>query len=287
MDGRPSGPRQRARGQNPAYRPTHRHQLPSPDVTDLAAPSPDDASGQPVLLVDDLPGARVLTFNRPDQLNAFNQRLWYELTAALAEAAEDDDVRCVVLTGTGRGFCAGQDLGEMADPSVFADQEPGYQRLMPVLEAFPKPIVAAVNGIGVGIGLTMLLHCDLVLMARSARLKVPFLSLGVTTEASASVLMPEVLGWQRTAEVLFTEPWIDAEQAVADGIALRAVDDADLVDEARALATQIGAWPLGPVVETKQLLLAGRVDAVRSARLRELDAFERLVGAMMAQAAEG
>ncbi|MCB1040085.1 MAG: enoyl-CoA hydratase/isomerase family protein [Acidimicrobiales bacterium] len=256
-------------------------------MTDLAAPSPDDASDQPVLLVDDLPGARVLTFNRPDQLNAFNQRLWYELTAALAEAAEDDDVRCVVLTGTGRGFCAGQDLGEMADPSVFADQEPGYQRLMPVLEAFPKPIVAAVNGIGVGIGLTMLLHCDLVLMARSARLKVPFLSLGVTTEASASVLMPEVLGWQRTAEVLFTEPWIDAEQAVADGIALRVVDDADLVDEARALATQIGAWPLGPVVETKQLLLAGRVDAVRSARLRELDAFERLVGAMMAQAAEG
>ncbi|HRW37700.1 MAG TPA: enoyl-CoA hydratase/isomerase family protein, partial [Aquihabitans sp.] len=154
-------------------------------MTDLAAPSPDDASDQPVLLVDDLPGARVLTFNRPDQLNAFNQRLWYELTAALAEAAEDDDVRCVVLTGTGRGFCAGQDLGEMADPSVFADQEPGYQRLMPVLEAFPKPIVAAVNGIGVGIGLTMLLHCDLVLMARSARLKVPFLSLGVTTEASA------------------------------------------------------------------------------------------------------
>ncbi|MEZ5139329.1 MAG: enoyl-CoA hydratase-related protein [Acidimicrobiales bacterium] len=138
---------------------------------------------------------------------------------------------------------------------------------MPVMEAFPKPVIAAVNGVGVGIGLTMLLHCDLVLMARSARIKVPFLSLGVTTEASASVLMPMTMGWQRAAEVLFTEPWIDADQAVADGIALRAVDDEALLDEARALARRIGDWPLGPVVETKRLLLAGRLEAVGAARV--------------------
>jgi enoyl-CoA hydratase/carnithine racemase len=241
----------------------------------------DDA---PVLLIDDDGGARILTFNRPDQLNAFNQDLWYTIADALEAAAADDAVRCVVLTGTGRGFCAGQDLGEMADPSIFADREPGYQRFMPVLEAFPKPVIAAVNGIGVGIGLTMLLHCDLVLMARSARIKVPFLSLGVTTEASASVLMPATMGWQRAAEVLFTEPWIDAEQAVADGIALRVVDDEALGDEARTLARRIGEWPLAPVLETKQLLLAGRLDAVRTARHREIEAFERLVGAMMAAA---
>ena len=92
-----------------------------------------------------------------------------------------------------------------ADPTVFEGQEPGYQRYMPVLESFPKPIVAAVNGVGVGIGLTMLLHCDIVLMSDQARLKVPFISLGVTTEASASLLMPATMGWQRAAEVLFTE----------------------------------------------------------------------------------
>lgn len=239
---------------------------------------------EPVLLASDDGGARILTLNRPDQLNAFDQALWYATAEALEAAAADDDVRCVVITGTGRGFSAGQDLGEMADPSVFADQEPGYHRFMPVLEAFPKPVIAAVNGVGVGIGLTMLLHCDLVLMARSARIKVPFLSLGVTTEASASVLMPATMGWQRAAEVLFTEPWIDADQAVADGIALRVVDDDALLDEALALARRIGSWPLGPVVETKQLLLAGRLDAVRTARVRELEAFERLVGAMMAAA---
>jgi len=151
-----------------------------------------------------------------------------------------------------------------------------------VLESFPKPVVAAVNGVGVGIGFTMLLHCDLVLMARSARIKVPFISLGVTTEASASLLLPAVLGWQRASEVLYTEPWIDAEQAVADGIALRAVDDDRLLPEALDLARHIGGLPLGPVVETKRLLLAGRADAVRAARERELDAFQRLVGRLMA-----
>jgi len=237
---------------------------------------------EPVLLVHDDGGARVLRLNRPEALNAFNQELWRTTAEALEAAAADDSVRCVLITGTGRAFSAGQDLGEMADPSVFESEEPGYQRFMPVLESFPKPIVAAVNGVGVGIGLTMLLHCDLVLMARTARIKVPFISLGVTTEASASLMMPTVMGWQRAAEVLFTEPWIDATQAVADGIALRVVDDEALMDEALALARHIGGLPLGPVVETKRLLLAGRADAVRAARERELDAFMRLVGQMLA-----
>jgi enoyl-CoA hydratase/carnithine racemase len=245
---------------------------------------PEPTTNEPVLLIEDDGGARILTLNRPDRLNAFSQELWRAAAEALEAAAADDAVRCVVITGAGRAFSAGQDLGEMADPSVFEGEEPGYQRFMPVLEAFPKPVVAAVNGVGVGIGFTMLLHCDLVLMARSARLKVPFISLGVTTEASASVLMPQVMGWQRAAEVLFTEPWIDADQAVADGIALRAVDDDHLLDEARALARHIGGLPLGPVVETKRLLLAGRGDAVAAARARELEAFVRLVGAMMGEA---
>lgn len=238
-------------------------------------------SDEPVLLVDDAMGVRTLTFNRPAAMNAFDQALWYATTDALTEAASNDDIRCVLLTGTGRAFCAGQDLTEMADPSVFADQEPGYNVFMPVFESFPKPVVAAVNGVGVGIGLTMLLHCDIVLMSDVARLKVPFISLGVTTEASASVMMPTVMGWQRAAEVLFTEPWIDAEQAVADGIALRAVPQDRLMDEARAIAGHIGALPLAPVLATKELMLAGRLDAVRAARLRELDAFQQLVGEML------
>lgn len=238
-------------------------------------------SNAQVLLVDDAEGVRTLTFNRPEAMNAFNQELWYATADALDQAAGDDDIRCVLITGTGRAFSAGQDLGEMADPSVFADQEPGYNRFMPVLESFPKPVVAAVNGVGVGIGLTMLLHCDLVLMSDDARIKVPFISLGVTTEASASVMMPAVMGWQRAAEVLFTEPWISADQAVADGIALRAVPPARLMEDATALARHIGGLPLGPVMATKQLMLAGRLDAVRAARTRETAVFEVLVSAML------
>jgi enoyl-CoA hydratase/carnithine racemase len=233
-----------------------------------------------VVRVADGDGVRVITFDRPAALNAFDQRLWHAAADALEGAAADDSLRCVVLTGAGRAFSAGQDLAEMADPSVFEGAEPGYHRFMPVLESFPKPVVAAVNGVGVGIGFTMLLHCDLVLLSTEARLKAPFISLGVTTEASASLLMPAVMGWQRAAEVLFTEPWMTAEDAVRDGIALRAVPPAELLDEALALARHIGGLPLGPVVETKRLLLSAREDAVRTARQRELEAFERLVGAM-------
>ncbi len=233
-----------------------------------------------MLLIEDDGGARVLTLNRPAQLNAFDQALWHATAEALEAAAADDAVRCVLITGAGRAFSAGQDLGEMADPTVFEGQEPGYQRYMPVLESFPKPIVAAVNGVGVGIGLTMLLHCDIVLMSDQARLKVPFISLGVTTEASASLLMPATMGWQRAAEVLFTEPWIGADQAVADGIALRAVPHDRLLDEARALAGHIGGLPLGPLLATKALMQAGRADAVAAARTREVAEFEHLVRAM-------
>lgn len=237
-------------------------------------------AGTDVLSIDDADGVRLLTLNRPEVLNAFDQDLWYAAADALEWTAGDDSVHCVVLTGAGRAFSAGQDLNEMRDPSVFADREPGYQRFMPVLESFPKPVLAAVNGVAVGIGLTMLLHCDLVLVSTTARLRAPFISLGVTTEASASLLLPAVMGWQRAAEVLYTEPWISAEQAVADGLALRAVEPDALLEETMALARHIGALPLEPVVATKRLLLAARLDAVRAARLRELAAFESLVAAM-------
>jgi len=231
--------------------------------------------------VESRDGYRELTFDRPDALNAFDQDLWYAAAEALDEAATDDDVRCVLLTGRGRAFTAGQDLREMSDPSVFEGREPGYQRFMPSLETFPKPLVAAVNGVAVGIGTTMLLHCDLVYVGRSARLKLPFISLGVTTEASASLLLPQVVGWQRAAELLFTEPWIDADRAVADGLAIDVVDDDDLLAVARSAAARIGGLPLEPLVATKRLMLAGRADAVAAARIRELGEFESLVGRML------
>lgn len=235
-----------------------------------------------VLRVEDADGVRLCTFTRPDALNAFNQDLWYALADAIAEAATDDTVKCVVLTGEGRAFTAGQDLGEMTNPDAFGDRAPGFQVLMPVIESFPKPLLAAVNGVGVGIGFTILPHCDLVIMSTEARLKAPFISLGVTTEASASVLLPATLGWQKASELLYTERWLGAEEAVEAGLALKAVAPEALLEETMALARHIGGLPLAPLVATKQLLTAGRRDAVEAARLRELAAFEPLVQTMIA-----
>jgi len=242
----------------------------------------DTGAAREVLLSEDAAGVRLLTFNRPDALNAFNQELWYAVAAALEDAAADDDLRCVVLTGAGRAFSAGQDLGEMSDPSVFEGSEPGYERLMPVVESFPKPLLAAVNGVGVGIGCTILLHCDLALISNDARLKLPFLSLGVTTEAAASLLLPATLGWQRANEVLLCEPWLDADEAVEAGLALRAVPPEDLMDQVMGLARHIGTLPLAPLVTTKRLMVAARSGAVRAALERESAAFRDLVGAMAA-----
>jgi len=249
------------------------------------APSDPPADDQ-VLLVADADGVRLLTLNRPQALNAFNQRLWHAVKDALIDASTRDDIGCVVLTGAGRGFTAGQDLSEMADTSAFAaGEEPGYRALMPVLESFPKPLLAAVNGVGVGIGLTILPHCDIVLMAEGARLKAPFVSLGVTTEASASLLLPATIGWQEAAHLLFTEPWVDAAEAQRLGLAWKVVPDEALLDVTLELARRIGAMPVPSLVATKTLMLAARVEAVKAARAREDAEFERLVGSPANQAA--
>jgi len=239
-----------------------------------------------VLRVDDGDGVRLLTLDRPEALNAFNQDLWCATTDALTDAAADPAIGCVVITGAGRAFTAGQDLTEMADTAKFTDgEEPGYRVLMPVLESFPKPLVAAVNGVGVGIGMTMLPHCDIVFMAQGARLKAPFVSLGVTTEASASLLLPATIGWQEAAHLLFTEPWVDATEAVRLGLAWKACPPESLLDEAMAEARTIGAMSVPSLMATKQLMLAARADAVRVAREREELEFQRLVGSPVNMAA--
>jgi enoyl-CoA hydratase/carnithine racemase len=236
------------------------------------------------LLVEDHDGVRVLTLNRPEALNAFDTPLYDACAAALHEATTREDIACVVLTGTGRAFSAGQDLGEMAgidtspDGASASDAGPGFPRFIDTVAAFEKPLVAAVNGLGVGIGLTVLLHCDLVLIARGARLRAPFVPLGVVPEAAGSVLMPAVMGGQRAAYALYTGEWLTADDAVECGLALRAVDADALLTETMDLAQRIARMPVSSLVETKRLVLAGRIEAVRAARAREDVAFTHMVG---------
>ena len=149
---------------------------------------------------------------------------------------------------------------------------------MDALIGFPKPLIAAVNGLGVGLGLTMVGHCDLCLVAESARFRPPFTALGVVPEAAASYTLPAMMGWQAATKALLTSAWISADEAVASGLALRKVADADLVDEALALAGEIAVWPISSLVGTKRVIRAAHGDAVAEARRREDREFAAMTG---------
>lgn len=220
----------------------------------------------------------VLTMNRPERKNAFNHHLYKALADALSAAAADDDVHVVVVTGTGGAFSAGQDFSEMTDAPPVDSGPHGFQVLMDVLCGFDKPLIAAVNGVAVGLGMTMLLHCDVVYVAESARMRCPFVTLGVVPEAASSYLLPAIVGFQRAAEVLYTAAWIDAARALELGIATRVVPDADVLATARAKAAEIAVHPPRAVRHTKRLLLATRNEQVRAARAREDEAFAERIG---------
>jgi enoyl-CoA hydratase/carnithine racemase len=236
------------------------------------------------ITISDDARVRVITFNRPDALNSFNDEMYHAAGRALNEAAARDDIACVVLTGAGRGFSAGQDLAEMgrlsseATPHDFGAEGPGFPHFLDTLAALPRPVIAAVNGIGVGLGMTMLLHVDVAFIATTARLRAPFVPLGVVPEAAASLLMPVVMGNQRAAEKLYTGEWITADEAVECGLALRTVAPEELMDAALDLARRIAKMPVASLRATKEVVVASRSDAVRAARAREDLVFRDMIG---------
>ncbi|HVP29697.1 MAG TPA: enoyl-CoA hydratase-related protein [Myxococcota bacterium] len=224
-------------------------------------------------------GVLLLTLNRPKQKNAFHNEMYDALRDALAEAQGSRDVRAVVITGAPGAFSAGQDLGEMARPPARVDGEPhGFPSFMDRLCAFDKPLVAAVNGVGVGIGLTLLLHCDLVFIAEGARLRAPFVTLGVVPEAASSYLLPLLIGHRKAVEVLYTAEWLDARRVVELGIANRLCPPDELLSSALDAARRIAKMPPEALRHTKRLLLATRDEGVRAARRREDEAFAVRVG---------
>ncbi|MGK2914313.1 MAG: enoyl-CoA hydratase-related protein [Porticoccaceae bacterium] len=222
---------------------------------------------------------RTLRMNRVSALNAFNDRQYDDVADALNRAAHDDSVAVVIITGTGRAFSAGADLTEMGNPPKHDDgRRHGFPWFLDALVTFPKPLIAAVNGLGVGIGLTLLPHCDFVLISESARLRAPFASLGVTVEAGNSFLLPATVGWANAAHILYTGEWLDADKCVEIGLAWKKTGAEELMVEAAALAEQIAAMPIVSLVHTKKLLLATRLDAMEAARKRETEAFRELIG---------
>ena len=224
-------------------------------------------------------GVRTLILDRPEARNAFNAQLYRSLKQALDRAADDDAVKVVILTGAGDAFTAGQDLAEMAQPAAGATGgEHPFGACLDRVISFDKPLLAAVNGVGVGLGLTILLHCDVVYIAKGARLRVPFVSLGVVPEAASSYLLPLRVGHQAAAEILFTADWVSSERAVEIGLAARELPREQLLPEMHALATRIAQHPIGSLRHTKRLVRACDADAIRAARAREDDAFRERIG---------
>lgn len=235
-----------------------------------------------IVLTEDRGAVRVITMNRPEKKNAFNNALYHTMAKAITAATADDTVRALLITGNGNGFSAGQDISEM---SIEAGSELGFPTFMNALIGCDKPVLTAVNGVGVGIGLTMLLHTDINYIAESARLRAPFVTLGVVPEAASSLLLPEVLGYQKAAEILFTARWISAAETVELGLTFAMVADDKLLETALAKATEIATNPPQSMRHTKRLLKIWRQQAVVEARAREDEAFaERLASEENAEA---
>ncbi len=231
------------------------------------------------IAVEDDTGVRLITFDRPEVRNAFDSAMYRAVTEALALSLADDSIHAVVLTGRGKAFTAGQDLREMAllaSGQGGPEAGSGFRDLLDLVMTFDKPLLAAVHGVGVGLGCTLLGHVDLVLVDEGTRLRVPFAELGVPPEAGSSWLLPERIGWQQASAMLLASEWIDAPRAVEVGLALRICPEGTVLAETLALAHRIASFPPHATRQIKQLMMAWRRPAIEEARAREEAAFAQL-----------
>lgn len=208
-------------------------------------------------------GIARLTLNRPERLNSFNTVMHSEVRDALGAVRRDASVRVLILTGAGRGFCAGQDLGDRvvapgaAPPDLGASIESGYKPLILALRALPLPIIAAVNGVAAGAGANIALACDLVIAARSATFVQAFSKIGLVPDSGGTWLLPRLVGHARAMGLALLGEKLPAEQAAQWGLIWRCVEDAELAAEVDTLARQLAAAPTRGLARTKQAMLEG------------------------------
>jgi enoyl-CoA hydratase/carnithine racemase len=233
-------------------------------------------SESPILTDLDDDGVLTITFNRPQKQNAFNKALWVGFRDALKEARENDSVTVAVLTGAGKNFSSGTDLADFGGDENEDAQT--YDLFMDAFLAFDKPLLAAAKGFGIGGGATMLLHCDVVYVGQSLRLRFPFANLGLVTEFAASYLMPVVLGLQQASELLFTAEWIDADRALETGIAKAIFPDHELLQKTQEKAREIAQWPLSALREIKRCIKLHHGAGIKAALAAEREGMGKLVG---------
>lgn len=228
-------------------------------------------------------GVMTITLNRPDRLNSFNDVMHQQLAECLTQAERDDSVRCLLITGAGRGFCAGQDLNDRnVDPSGPAPDlglsvERFYNPLVRRLAALPKPVIAAVNGVAAGAGATLALGCDLVLAARSASFVMAFSKLGLVPDCGGSWFLPRIAGRARAMGLALLGEKLSAEQSAQWGMIWQLVEDAELADTSRQLARHLATQPTFGLGLIKQALLASETNGLDAQLDLERD-YQRLAG---------
>ena len=206
----------------------------------------------------------LVTMNRPDKLNAVNDVLQQELRAACAIVEADDEIRVMILTGAGRGFCSGADLNGSRPPLDPASPPTQVERmdefnwgahLVLTFGALTKPTIAAVNGVAAGAGLGLALSCDLRVGAASARFKTVFAERSMSPDTGVSYLLPRVIGYSRAVDMIFTSRTVEAEEAYRLGILDRLAPDDRLIDESLSLAEAIAKWPPMAIRSAKRVTL--------------------------------
>jgi enoyl-CoA hydratase/carnithine racemase len=220
-----------------------------------------------------------LTFNRVDKKNSITRAMYAALADGLEQAAQDAAVRVVLIQGDATVFSAGNDIGDFqaapADPGP-REQQPVW-RFLRAIASFPKPIVAAVCGPAVGVGTTLLLHCDLVYAGDNAAFALPFVNLGLVPEAGSSLLLPQMFGMHRAAEALLLgEPFM-AEAALEVGLVNRVVPPTECNAIAQGQARKLAAKPLTALMETKRLMKGGQQAAVLARMDEEGAVFGRML----------
>ena len=228
------------------------------------------------ILVHTEAGVTTITLNRVDKKNSITTAMYATMADALAQAQADAAVRVVLLQGDVTIFSAGNDIGDFLNKPPAGEQSPVF-RFLHGIAAFPKPIVAAVCGPAVGIGTTMLLHCDLVYAGDNAAFSLPFVNLGLCPEAASSLLLPQMFGYHRAAEALLLgEPFM-AEAALEIGLVNRIVPPTEVNAMAQAQARKLAAKPLTSLVETKRLMKKGQALQVAQQMDEEGAVFGRML----------
>jgi enoyl-CoA hydratase/carnithine racemase len=212
----------------------------------------------------------VIRFNRPEKMNAITRGMYGELAQQLNSAAENPEIRCVLISSEGEHFTAGNDIKDfMSNPPT--EEDSTVAKFLGSILEFPKPLLASVKGNAVGVGTTLLLHCDVVVASPTAKFSMPFTSLGLVPEAGSTKLFPELVGYQRAAKIFMTGEAFNSTEALEMGLIANIADDPEA--ESLRLAQKIASQPPKAIMNTKALMKANKHDAVAHVMRAEFQLF--------------